>query len=277
MSDSRRRGTPPRSSNDKPSSQRSSNGASNSRSRSASGQPSRPSSSGRSRQGHGSPKVAMGEVADLRVVQVTDFGAFLDWGHERDLLLPLSEQRLTPAVGRRVLVKVSEDRSGRPVASQRLERYLTDHSDDHRAGDEVALVIADTTDLGVKAVVDHRCWGLIYHDEISRPLRRGQRLTGYVKRVREDGRLDLSLLPPGSARLDVVGEQVLKALRDAGGYLPLSDKSRAAEIKARLGVSKNAYKQAIGRLYKRRLIVIEDSGVRLAPRDTGTTTTDESG
>ncbi|MEE3216309.1 MAG: RNA-binding protein, partial [Pseudomonadota bacterium] len=158
---------------------------------------------------------------------------------------------------------------GRPVASQRLERYLSDHSDEHRAGDQVVLIIADTTELGVKAVVDHRCWGLLYHDEISRPLRRGQRLTGYIKRVREDGRLDLSLLPPGEARLDVVGEQVLKALRDAGGYLPLSDKSQAADIKARLGVSKNAYKQAIGRLYKRRLIVIEDSGVRLAPRESG--------
>ncbi|ERL53302.1 S1 RNA-binding domain-containing protein [Halomonas huangheensis] len=247
MSDSSRRGAPP------------SRDRRNSNDRRAGG--SRPSNPGR----HAAPKANVGEVADLSVVQVTEIGAFLDWGHPRDLLLPLNEQRLRPVVGRRALVMISTDYEGRPVASQRLERYLSDTSDQHRAGDEVVLVISETTDLGVKAVVDHHCWGLLYHDELSRPVRRGQRLTGYVKRVREDGRLDLSLLPPGEAKLDVVGEQVMKALREAGGYLALSDKSPAPEIKRRLGVSKNAFKQAIGRLYKRRLIVIEDAGVRLAP------------
>ncbi|MGQ7246299.1 CvfB family protein [Halomonas sp. V046] len=216
---------------------------------------------------HASPVANVGDVADLTVVTVNDTGAFLDWGHPRDLLLPYGEQRLRPVEGRRVLVMITEDREGRPVASQRLERFLADTSDEHRAGDEVALVISETTDLGIKAVVDSRCWGLLYHDDLSRPLRRGQRLTGYVKRVREDGRLDLSLLPPGEAKLDVVGEQVLKALRESGGYLGLSDKSPAPEIKARLKVSKNAFKQAIGRLYKRRLIVIEEAGIRLAPRE----------
>nr|WP_300307165.1 S1-like domain-containing RNA-binding protein [Halomonas sp.] len=226
----------------------------------------RPASSGPRSSTHASPKAHVGEVADLRVVQITDFGAFLDWGHPRDLLLPLSEQRLKPAVGRRVLVMINKDHEGRPVASQRLERYLSDFSDDHRVGDEVVLVIGEATDLGIKAVVDHCCWGLLYHDDLTRPVRRGQKLKGYVKRVREDGRLDLSLLPPGEARLDVVGDQVMKALRESGGYLGLSDKSPAPEIKARLGISKNAYKQAIGRLYKRRLIVIEDHGIRLAPK-----------
>lgn len=114
-------------------------------------------------------------------------------------------------------------------------------------------------------MVDGRFWGLLYHDDVTRPLRRGQRLEGHVKRVREDGRLDLSLLPPGPARLDVVGEAVLKALRESGGYLPLSDASPAGEIKARLGVSKNAFKQAIGRLYKQRRITIESGGIRFAP------------
>lgn len=211
------------------------------------------------------PKANVGDVADLSVVQVTEIGAFLDWGHPRDLLLPLNEQRFKPAIGRRVLVMITTDREGRPVATQRLERFLADTSDDHRAGDEVVLMIGETTDLGVKAVVDNQCWGLLYHDDLSRPLRRGQRLTGYVKRVREDGRLDLSLLPPGAAKIDVVGDQVMKVLREAGGYLALSDKSPAPEIKARLGVSKNAFKQAIGRLYKRRVIVIEEAGIRLAP------------
>lgn len=222
------------------------------------------------------PKANVGDVADLRVVQITEIGAFLDWGHPRDLLLPLNEQRLKPAVGRRALVMITTDREGRPVASQRLERFVADTSDDHRAGDEVVLMIGETSDLGVKAVVDNRCWGLLYHDDLSRPLRRGQRLTGYIKRVREDGRLDLSLLPPGAAKIDVVGDQVIKALREAGGYLALSDSSPAPEIKARLGVSKNAFKQAIGRLYKRRLIVIEDAGIRLVPSTEASTEADET-
>ncbi|PMR74662.1 CvfB family protein [Billgrantia endophytica] len=211
------------------------------------------------------PKVEVGEVAYLEVVTVNETGAFLDWGHPRDLLLPYGEQRFRPSVGKRVLVIVYEDQQGRPVASQKLDRFLQDEATGLAAGDEVVLVIADRTDLGFKAVVDHRFWGLLYQDDVTRPLRRGQRVVGHVKRVRDDGRLDLSLLPPGPARLDVVGEQVLKALRESGGYLPLSDASPAHVIKARLGVSKNAFKQAIGRLYKRRVIVIEDAGIRLIP------------
>ncbi|MGM0983146.1 MAG: CvfB family protein [Pseudomonadota bacterium] len=209
------------------------------------------------------PRAAVGDVAYLEVVTVNDTGAFLDWGHPRDLLLPYGEQRFRPGVGKRVLVMIYEDQQGRPVASQKLERFIADEATGLRAGDEVALVIADQTDLGYKAVVDYRFWGLLYRDDVNRPLRRGQRVSGYVKRLRDDGRLDLSLLPPGEARLDVVGDQVLKALRESGGYLPLGDKSDAAEIKARLGVSKNAFKQAIGRLYKRQLISLEPGGIRL--------------
>ncbi|WP_242597171.1 CvfB family protein [Billgrantia sulfidoxydans] len=211
------------------------------------------------------PKAQVGEVAYLEVVTVNETGAFLDWGHTRDVLLPFGEQRFRPTPGKRVLVRLYEDQQGRPVASQKLDRFVLDEAMGLAPGDEVELIVADATDLGYKAVVNHRFWGLLYRDDATRPLRRGQRAKGYVKRVRDDGRLDLSLLPPGPARLDVVGEQVLKALRESGGYLPLSDSSDAAAIKARLGVSKNAFKQAIGRLYKRRLIVIEAHGIRLVP------------
>ncbi|MFC4976259.1 S1 RNA-binding domain-containing protein [Halomonas beimenensis] len=211
------------------------------------------------------PKARIGEVAYLPVVTVNETGAFLDWGHSRDLLLPYGEQRFRPAVGKRVLVMIREDDRGRPVATQRLDRHLADRAEGLVAGDAVDLVIAERTDLGYKAVVNHRFWGLLYHDDVTRSLRRGQRLRGHVKRLRDDGRLDLSLLPPGPARLDVVGEAVLKALRESGGYLPLSDASPAPAIKARLGVSKNAFKQAIGRLYKHRRITIEADGIRLTP------------
>ncbi|WP_027947575.1 CvfB family protein [Litchfieldella anticariensis] len=209
------------------------------------------------------PLVCPGQVAYLQVVTVNDTGAFLDWGQPKDLLLPYGEQRFRPEPGKRVLVMVYEDDRGRPVASQRLDRFITDEASGLAPGDEVELMIADRTDLGVKAVVDHRFWGLLYHDDLPQAPRRGQRLTGYVKRVRDDGRLDLSLLPPGTARLDMVGDKILELLRRHHGYLALSDKSPASEIKARLGVSKNAFKQAIGRLYKKRLIVIESEGIRL--------------
>ena len=209
------------------------------------------------------PKAEIGEVAYLEVVTVNETGAFLAWGHPRDVLLPFGEQRFRPTPGKRVLVYLYEDQQGRPVASQKLDRFIQDEAVGLAPGDGVELIIADATDLGYKTVVNHRYWGLLYRDDVIRPLRRGQRVKGHVKRLRDDGRLDLALLPPGPARLDVVGEQILKALRESGGYLALGDKSDATEIKARLGVSKNAFKQAIGRLYKRRLITIEAAGIRL--------------
>ncbi|MED5501535.1 MAG: RNA-binding protein, partial [Pseudomonadota bacterium] len=187
----------------------------------------------------------------------------LNWGRPKDLLLPFGEQRFRPDEGKRVLVMIYVDDRMRPVASMKLDRFLRDESEGLKAGDRVSLVISDLTDLGAKAVVNSRFWGLLYHDDMSRPLRRGDRVEGYVRRVRDDARLDLSLLPPGQARLDVAGDKVLAALADNGGFLALGDKSPADAIKARLGVSKNAFKQAIGRLYKQRRIVIEEDGIRL--------------
>lgn len=207
----------------------------------------------------------LGEVAYLTVVTVNNTGAFLRWGQPKDVLLPYSEQIFRPDPGKRVLVMLYEDDQGRPVASMRLDRFLADDAWALEKGNEVSVVVADRTDLGMKVAVDHRYWGLIYQDDISQPLRRGQTLKGYVKQRREDGRLDISLLPPGAERLDVVGDKVLKALRESGGYLPLGDKSDAHAIKARLGVSKSAFKQAIGRLYKQQLIILEPDAIRLVP------------
>lgn len=209
------------------------------------------------------PQANVGDVAYLRVTKVNDIGAFLNWGRPKDLLLPFGEQRFRPDEGKRVLVMIYVDDRMRPVASMKLDKFLQDESEGLKAGDRVSLVISDLTDLGAKAVVNSRFWGLLYHDDMSRPLRRGDRVDGYVRRVRDDARLDLSLLPPGQARLDVVGDKVLAALASNAGFLALGDKSPAEAIKARLGVSKNAFKQAIGRLYKQRRITIEDDGIRL--------------
>ena len=167
---------------------------------------------------------SMGDVAYLTVTAVTHVGAFLRWGPPKDVLLPYSEQLFRPDVGKRVLVKLYEDDQRRPVASMRLERFLSDEAWELTQGDAVTLLVAERTDLGMKVVVNHTYWGLIYQDDLTQPLRRGQALPGFVKRRRDDGRLDISLLPPGQARLDVVGDRILQALRESGGYLPLGDK-----------------------------------------------------
>ncbi|WP_447554823.1 CvfB family protein [Vreelandella sp. EE22] len=207
----------------------------------------------------------IGEVAYLTVATVNSTGAFLRWGPPKDVLLPYSEQRFRPEPGKRVLVMLYEDDQGRPVASQRLDRFLSDDAWALENGEPVTVIVADRTDLGMKVVVNHRYWGLIYQDDVTKPLRRGQTVPGYVRQRRDDGRLDISLLPPGAARLDVVGEKILAALRESGGYLPLGDKSDAHAIKARLGVSKSAFKQAIGRLYKQQRITLEPGAIRLLP------------
>ncbi|MDI4636447.1 MULTISPECIES: CvfB family protein [Halomonadaceae] len=222
------------------------------------------------------PLAEVGQVAYLEVVAVNNTGAFLGWGRPKDLLLPFNEQPYRPAVGKRVLVIIFEDDQGRPTASMRLDDFLHDSIDDALRdgglsedaakamlpGRAVTLVIGDRTDLGLKAVVEDRIWGLLYHDELPRQVRRGERVTGYVKQRRDDGRLDLSLMPAGGAKRDLATDKVLAALDEAGGFLPLTDKSPAPAIKARLGVSKNAFKQAIGGLYKARQIVLEANGIR---------------
>nr|WP_298411271.1 S1-like domain-containing RNA-binding protein [uncultured Halomonas sp.] len=208
---------------------------------------------------------AIGDVALLEVVAIKDAGAFLGWGRPKDLLLPYSEQRGRPQVGQQVLVMIFEDDQGRPAASMRLEDFIVDQAEGLKNGDKVALVIGERTDLGIKAVVNQRFWGLLYHDELTRPLKRGQRAEGYVRRVREDGRLDLSLMPSGAEKQQLAAERIMDALQAKQGFLALSDKSSPATIKAQLGISKSAFKQAIGKLYKQRRIVIEAEGIRLTP------------
>ncbi|WP_168016651.1 CvfB family protein [Halomonas salinarum] len=227
------------------------------------------------------PLAEVGQVAYLEVVAVNNTGAFLGWGRPKDLLLPFNEQPYRPTEGKRVLVIIFEDDQGRPTASMRLDDFLYDSVDEAQRegglseeaanamapGKTVTLVIGDRTELGLKAVVEDRVWGLLYHGELPRQVRRGERLTGYVKQRREDGRLDLSLMPAGGVKRDMATDKVLAALDEAGGFLPLTDKSPAPSIKARLGVSKNAFKQAIGGLYKARQITLESDGIRRREND----------
>ncbi|MEY1661461.1 CvfB family protein [Isoalcanivorax beigongshangi] len=212
------------------------------------------------------PRAQVGEVALLKVVDVSGPGAFLDWGLSKDLLLPHGEQRRRPEVGEEVLVMVFRDAEGRVAASQRLDDFLTDELDEDEQlapGQPLSLVVAHATDLGLKVVVNDRWWGLVYRDQVHRRIPRGTRVGGYLRRLREDGRLDVSLEPLGAARLDDIGERIYARLVAAGGVLPFGDKSDPEAIKAEFQVSKSAFRQAIGGLYRQRRIVLGPHEIRL--------------
>lgn len=200
----------------------------------------------------------------LRVAEVNDTGAFLDWGRPRDLLLPYGEQagRVRPGDG--VLVYIAEDDQGRPFASMRLNDFIADTSNEPYApGERVRLVIAAQTDLGVRAVVDDHVWGLIWHEDLLRAVHQGEACEGWVRRVREDGRLDVTLNPPARQAAGALADRILAELGRAGGFLPLSDRSSPDEIRRAFGTSKGVFKQAIGALYRERRILIDDDGIRL--------------
>jgi len=206
-----------------------------------------------------------GEVAWLKVVEVNNTGAFLAWGRPKDLLLPYGEQNGRVVVEQHCLVCILLDADDRPYATMKLDDWIRDvvpAEQAYEAGEAVGLVIAEESDLGVKAVVDHRYWGLLYRDEIFRPLRKGQQLRGYIRKQRDDGKLDITINPPTHIAAASLTERILAAVDANGGKIPLTDKSSPADIQRAFGVSKSVFKQAIGALYKQRLIEITTHGVR---------------
>jgi len=213
------------------------------------------------------PLAMVGEFAALRVASVNPrIGAFLDWGLSKDLLLPIREQSRRVSPGETVVAYVFVDvKTNRIVATTRLDRRLNVAPPAYEAGQPVDLLVCGRTALGYSAIVCSAHMGLLYHNELPEPLRVGQRLDGYVRAVRPDGKIDLTLNPSGYGRVAPLKEQVLEALAASRGALPLSDASPPAEIRKVFGVSKKAFKQAIGALYKERRITIGERGIRLAP------------
>ncbi|NOT13202.1 MAG: GntR family transcriptional regulator [Methylococcaceae bacterium] len=210
------------------------------------------------------PLAQVGDVALLKVVSVNYIGAFLDWGLAKDLLVPFSEQHHEMEVGKSYLVKLFLDDRNRIAASTKLEKWLSEESVYFKAGQKVSLVIADHTDLGVKAVVNNTHWGLLYHNELFQPVFKGQKLEGFIKQIREDYKIDLILQQPGHGKVVSLSDKILAKLQDNNGVLMLSDKSSPEIIYRTFGVSKKVFKQAIGGLYKKQLIIIDDNGIRLA-------------
>ncbi|MDX1676856.1 S1 RNA-binding domain-containing protein [Arsukibacterium sp.] len=212
------------------------------------------------------PAIMVGQVAMLPVVAVTKVGAFLNWGLKKDLLVPFSEQQIPLKEGQRYLVYCYVDVSNRIVASTKLDRHLHKTLPQYQPGDKVGVIISDQTDIGYKAVVNQQHWGVLYKNEVFKPLRRGDKLTAYIVKVREDGKIDLRLTATTYKQALELTEQILQKLKQNDGKLTLTDKSSPELIYETFGVSKKAYKQAIGALYKDKKIVILDAGIMLVGR-----------
>lgn len=210
------------------------------------------------------PLAQVGEFVSLKVVQVNKMGAFLDWGLPKDLLVPFNQQHTKMEVGKYYLVRVFLDqRTERIAASSKIDKFIDIWPAEYNQGDKVNLTIGGKTDLGFKAIVNDLHWGLLYDNEIFQPLRIGKKITGYIKQVREDGRLDLILTRGGKGKVIDFSDKLLAHLESNGGFSPLHDKSSPELIQKNLGVSKKTFKATVGNLLKKGKIRIEKGGIRL--------------
>lgn len=211
------------------------------------------------------PYAQVGEFAVLKVNSVNPVGVFLDWGlASKELLVPFREQRAEMFPGKYYVVYLYVDEvSGRIVATAKINRFLQKTPVDYTLNQEVSLLVTQQTELGFKVIIDNAHWGMIYHNEIFKPVHRGDRLTGYVTHIRADEKVDVALQPVGYSGVDTLSQEILDAIRRNGGTIPYNDKSDAGAIAEVFGCSKKNFKKAVGALYRQRLIEILDDGIRL--------------
>ncbi|WP_061237794.1 S1 RNA-binding domain-containing protein [Ectopseudomonas composti] len=210
------------------------------------------------------PKIQLGEFASLKVVDINRVGLFFDWGLPKDLLLPHSEEKRPLQIGDYCVIYLYLDkRTRRLTATARLDRYLDKVPANYQVGQEVDLLVVERTDLGFKAIIDGKHWGLIHKNELFKFIRSGMREKGYIKELRADGKISLSLQPIGQEAASGLAEQIIERLRAQGGMLALGDKSSPELIAEQFRVSKGNFKKAIGGLYKQGLIRIHDDRIEL--------------
>ncbi|WP_212629861.1 S1-like domain-containing RNA-binding protein [Pseudomonas sp. KB-10] len=210
------------------------------------------------------PKIQLGEFASLKVVDINRVGLFFDWGLPKDLLLPHSEEKRPLQIGDYCVVYLYLDkRTRRLTATARLDRHLDKVPANYQVGQEVDLLVVERTDLGFKAIIDGKHWGLIHKNELFKFIRSGMREKGYIKALRADGKISLSLQPIGQEAASGLAEQIIERLHAQGGVLALGDKSPPELIAEQFRVSKGNFKKAIGGLYKQGLIRIHDDRIEL--------------
>jgi predicted RNA-binding protein (virulence factor B family) len=210
------------------------------------------------------PKAMVGECAYLKVVAVNQVGAFLDWGLPKELLVPFGEQQKPLEVGKSYVVYLYiDDASQRIAASTQIDKFLPDNSLYFKEQQQVDLMIYGRTDLGYKAIVNGVVTGLIFNSDVYTPLQNGQVIKGFIKQVRPDKKLDLYLQIANREALDTLSEQILAFLQKEGGRSTMTEKSPPELIAKKFGASKSSYKKALGKLYKKRLILIEKTHIEL--------------
>jgi predicted RNA-binding protein (virulence factor B family) len=209
------------------------------------------------------PRAVVESFAHLKVVDVNPVGAFLDWGLDKDLLVPKSEQHRPLEKDKSYLVYVKLDNQGRLIASSKIDYYLDKSKPDFKTGDEVSILIAEPSPLGRKVIVAGAHWGVIHAADVFQPLSYGKKMRGYIKNVRADGKIDVILRKMGQDSVHELAKIIMAELHKNGGFLPFHDKSDPLDIQRVFKESKKNFKNAIGYLYKRKEINIESSGIRL--------------
>lgn len=210
------------------------------------------------------PKIIRNEFAFLEVKDVSEYGAFMDWGLIKDLFVPFREQSIPMKPGEwHVVFLYLDNKSSRLIASTKIDRFLENERLTVQEGDEVDLLVWQKTDLGYNAIVNQYHKGLIYHNEVFRDLKPGDALKGYVKKIRPENKLDITLQKAGGEHIEPSAQQILSELKKAGGFLNLSDTSSPEDIYRVFQISKKVFKKAIGGLYKQGIIRIADDGIYL--------------
>jgi predicted RNA-binding protein (virulence factor B family) len=209
------------------------------------------------------PNAMVGEFASLEVSSIEAHGVFLNWGLEKDLFVPFREQLFKMIPGEKYVVFVYIDNTNRIAASTRLTKYVDKSKPNYSEGDQVELLLCQETGLGLKAIIDGRYYGQIFKDDIIHNLKLGQKITGYIKKVRDDNKIDLSLRPPQLETRDELVDLILQKLKASGGHLDISAKSPAETINELFKVSRKKFKIALGYLYKKKIISITENGIKL--------------
>jgi predicted RNA-binding protein (virulence factor B family) len=210
------------------------------------------------------PLAMVEEFALLEVVSVTPVGAFLNWGLPKDLFVPFREQRQPMEEGKKYLVYVYVDtNSKRIAASSKIENYLDNIPVDYDVDEEVDLIVVNETDLGYNAIIDNSHLGVIFKNEVFQPLHPGDKIQGFIKKIRTDGKIDLCLQKAGYEKISEFADKIIAELQKREGFLALTDKSSPEDIYKTFKFCKKNFKAAIGALYKKRIITLEENGIRL--------------
>ena len=214
------------------------------------------------------PLAQVGDFAYLEVAWTNQYGAFLKWGPMKDLFCPFREQKKRMETGKSYIVHVHiDEESYRIMASAKVEHFFSTETPEFQQGEQVEILVWQKTELGFKVIINNSYPGLLYDNQIFRPLHTGDRLPAYISQVRQDGKVDLSIQPTGRQQTLDFAETLLQYLKDHGGSCDLGDKSNAEDIKERFQVSKKTFKKAIGDLYRQRLITLSPTGIVLQTED----------